>query len=221
MAERAVDNKADDALLREGLAALGEELPPDAVGALLAFRDELLRWNARVNLTAVTEPREVLEKHFVDSLAILPEVRGGSTLLDLGAGAGFPGIPLKIALPALTATLVDSAGKKVAFMKSVIARLGLEGIRVLQARVGGSAQREGLDPADVVVSRALMDAERWVPLAEKYVGPGGRVVAMMGRPPAEGDLAEAARAVGMSLLSFRTYRLPWSHAERSVATFGR
>jgi 16S rRNA (guanine527-N7)-methyltransferase len=185
----------------------------------LAFRDELLRWNARVNLTAVTEPLEVLEKHFVDSLAILPEVRDASELLDLGAGAGFPGIPLKIALPALNATLVDSVGKKVAFMKTAIAGLGLKGTKAVHARVAGSPEREGLGRAEVVVSRALMDVGRWIPLAEKYVGAGGRVIAMMGRPPAESDLAEVARAAGVRLQGLRTYRLPWSDAERAVATF--
>lgn len=219
MAGRAVDNKPADAMLREGLAALDQELPPTALAALLAFRDELLRWNARVNLTAVTEMDEVLEKHFLDSLAILPEVRGAATLLDVGAGGGFPGIPLKIALPPLSVTLVDSAGKKVAFMKSAIARLGLKGARAVHAHVGGAPQREGLEPADLVVSRAFMDPEGWIALGAKYVAPGGRVVAMMGRPVVEGALEQAAGAAGLRLHSLRMYRLPWSQSERSVATF--
>src|SRR5919197_4039110 len=125
MAERAVDNGPDAAMLQEGAAALGASLSDEAARRLLWLRKELLRWNARVNLTAITDPREVLEKHLLDSLAILPEIRGASTLLDVGAGAGFPGIPLTIALPELRLTLVDSVGKKVAFMKSTLAHLNL------------------------------------------------------------------------------------------------
>jgi 16S rRNA (guanine527-N7)-methyltransferase len=219
MTERAVDNEADEAMLREGAAALGVELSAEAAAMLLRFRDELVRWNARVNLTAITAPREVLEKHFVDSLAILPEVRGASTLLDLGAGAGFPGIPVKIALPQLGVTLVDSAGKKVAFIKSAIARLGLRSAGAVHAHVGGTPEREGLECAELVVSRAFMDLERWVPLAAQYIRGGGRVVAMMGRPPPERDLQEAGQMAGLSLRGFRTYRLPWSGSDRSVATF--
>ena len=214
-----MDNKAYDAMLREGLAAVGEELPAEGREQLFRFQDELLKWNARINLTTVTEPREILEKHFLDSLAILPEVRGAVTMLDLGAGAGFPGIPVKIALPDLGVTLVDSARKKVAFMTGVIARLGLKAARAVHAHLGGSAAGEGLEPAEVVVSRAFLDVERWAPLGARYLRPRGRLVAMMGRPPPERELEEAARAAGLALRALRAYRLPWSGAERSVATF--
>jgi 16S rRNA (guanine527-N7)-methyltransferase len=218
-AEGVVDNTPDAAMLQQGAAALGERLTEEAVARLLWFRAELLRWNARVNLTAITDPREVLEKHLLDSLAILPEVRGASALLDLGAGAGLPGIPLKIALPELRLTLVDSVGKKVAFMKSALAHLGLREARALQARVEGRPEREGVEPADVVVSRALMDVARWLPLGAKYLAPGGRVLAMMGQPPALAEIEEAGRGAGLKLSALRRYRLPWSGSERAVGTF--
>jgi 16S rRNA (guanine527-N7)-methyltransferase len=214
-----VDNGPYAAMLHEGALALGESLSDESVGRLLRLREELLHWNARVNLTAITEPREVLEKHFLDSLAIVPEVREASTLLDLGAGAGFPGIPLKIVLPDLRVTLVDSVGKKVAFMKSAVARLSLAGASAVHARVDGSPEREGLERAEVVVSRAFMDVARWVPLGAKYAAPGGRVLAMLGHPPQEAELDEAAKAAGLRVTGFRKYRLPWSGSERAVAIF--
>ena len=112
--EGAVDSEELFEALRRGAAQLGVELSEQAGRRMLAFGEELLRWNRKVNLTAITEPREVLDKHFLDSLAILPEVRGARTLLDLGAGAGFPGIPLKVVLPELEVLLVEAVAKKVA-----------------------------------------------------------------------------------------------------------
>jgi 16S rRNA (guanine527-N7)-methyltransferase len=219
MAGRAVDNGPNAALLQDGASRLGERLSDESVARLLRFGEELLRWNARVNLTAITEPRDVLEKHFLDSLAITPEVRGASTLLDLGAGAGFPGIPLKIVLPELRVTLVDSVGKKVAFMKNAISRLGLIGARAIHARAEGWPEGEGLERAEVVVSRAFLDAARWVRLGAKYATPGGRVVAMLGQSPGASELEEAGRSAGLRVSGFRTYRLPWSGSERAVAAF--
>src|SRR5688572_25375968 len=119
--------------------------------------NELLEWNAKVNLTAITEHAEVLEKHFLDSLAVLPEVEGAASLLDLGAGAGFPGLPLKIARPALAMTLVDAVGKKVGFLKATIAALGLKEARGLHARAEGHPEKEGIPRAELLIARAFMD----------------------------------------------------------------
>jgi 16S rRNA G527 N7-methylase RsmG len=115
--------------------------------------------------------------------------------------------------------LVDSVGKKVAFMKSALAHLDLGQARAVQVRAEGWPEREGLEPAEVVVSRAFMDVARWVPLGAKYAAPGARVLAMMGHPPELPRLEEAGRAAGLRLASLRRYRLPWSGSERAVATF--
>ncbi len=169
-----MDNVDESALLREGGRRLGVELEDRVIQGLFALRDELLRWNQKVNLTAITEPREVLEKHFLDSLAVLPEVRDAVTLLDLGAGAGFPGIPLKLARPDLEVVLVDAVGKKVAFMKHALVRLGLsKGGRALHVRAEGAPDREGLTRAERVICRAFMDVPDWLALARHYVLPQG------------------------------------------------
>jgi len=215
-----VDNVPDSKVLQEGAERLGITVPSELADRLLVFRDELLKWNKKVNLTAITDPREVLEKHFLDSLAVLPEVEGAASLLDLGAGAGFPGIPLKLARPALSVTLVDAVGKKVAFMKQAIARLGLaQGGRAVHVRAEGDPQGEGLPPADRVICRAFMDVPDWLPLARHYLAPGGQAVAMLGRVPEPASLDEAAHANGLRLVSLRKYALPFSGAERGVAVF--
>lgn len=216
-----MDNNAGFDALSEGLSGLGIALPEDRIRLLLRFRDELLKWNQKVNLTAITQPREVLEKHFVDSLAVLGELGGARTVLDVGAGAGFPGIPLKIARPELEVTLVDTVGKKVAFMKNAIAALRLfPGAKAVHARAEGSPEREALPRVDLAVSRAFTDVRDWVPLAAKYLAPGGRVLAMLGQMPSEAVLQGAAASAGLRVLSSRAYQLPWTRAGRAVAVFG-
>lgn len=194
-----------DKTLAKGLLRLGVTLPVGIETGLLAYARDLLRWNQKVNLTAITAPDEVVDKHLLDSLAVLPEVTGARSLLDLGAGAGLPGIPLALALPGLQVTLVDAVAKKVGFMKHAIATLGLaDRVKAIHARAGGAPATEGLTPADVVISRALMDVESWRKLAAAYVAPGGRIVAMLGQTTDP---------------TARRYALPLSGDPRAVAVF--
>ena len=108
-------------LLREGAAALGLELPQAVLAQFQVYLQELQTWNARVNLTGLTDPRDIIIKHFLDSLAVLPFIEGAPSLADLGSGAGFPGLALKLARPDLALTLVESRGKKVAFLEYLVA----------------------------------------------------------------------------------------------------
>ncbi len=205
--------------LQAGCRTLGVTVGEDVAPKLHRLMGELLKWNAKVNLTAITVPEEVLEKHFLDSLAVLPEVMGAASLMDLGAGAGFPGLPLKLALPALTVTLVDAVGKKVGFLKATIAALGLKDARGLHVRAEGDPEAEGLPRAEVLIARAFMDLPDWLNLAPAYVQPGGRVVAMLGKGQPESELRVRAEERQLRLVSFRDYRLPFSGAERQVAVF--
>lgn len=181
----------------------------------------MLKWNRKVNLTAITDPAEVLEKHFLDSLAVLPEVGEARTVLDVGAGAGLPGIPLKLARPHLDVTLVDTVGKKVAFMKSALAVLGLtQGGRALHLRVEGDPDAEKLSRYDLLIARAFTDVGEWVKLAKPYTAEGGRIVAMLGRSPGRHALEAIAAGNSLRLLSERAYALPYSSDPRAVAVFG-
>lgn len=207
--------------LQQGCRTLGVRLGEDVPPKLFRLMNELLKWNAKVNLTAITAPEEVLEKHFLDSLAVLPEVEGAASLLDLGAGAGFPGLPLKIALPGLAVTLVDAVGKKVGFLKATIAALGLKEARGLHARAEGKPESEGIPRAEVLIARAFMDLPDWLNLAPAYVLPGGRVVAMLGKAQPESELQARATERNLRLVSSRQYRLPFSGAERQIAVFSQ
>ena len=218
-----MDNARFADRIQEGCRALGVTVAEDVPGRLFRLMGELLKWNAKVNLTAITAPEEVLEKHFLDSLAVLPEVEGAATVLDVGAGAGFPGLPLKIARESLSVTMVDAVGKKVGYLKAVVTTpgLGLAGTKGVHTRAEGKPAAEGLPLADRVVARAFMDLPDWLDLAPAYLAPGGRVVAMLGKALPEEELKAQAEKRGLVLVTARAYRLPFSGAERQVASFAR
>jgi len=207
--------------LEEGARGLGlSGLPPDLWDRLWAYATDLLRWNEKVNLTAITRPDEVAEKHLLDSLAVLPEVGPSGRVLDLGAGAGLPGIPLALAAPGLEVTLVDTVGKKVAFLKAAAAGLGLAPrVKAVQARLAGDPEAEGVGRGDIVISRAFMDVPAFARLGAAYLRPGGRLLAMVGQMPDEATLRAAGEAAGLRLLSTRTWTLPRSGDPRGVVVF--
>lgn len=217
-----MDKQRFEERLAEGAGKVGVSLSAAQVQQLSRLAEELLRWNQKVNLTAITEDGEVAEKHMIDSLAVWPEVEGSAHLLDLGAGAGFPGLPLKVAFPSMAVTLVDAVAKKVGFIKQMVASLGLApGARGLHLRANGLPTKEGLPVVDLVISRALMDLEPWMSLASAYVAPGGRVVAMMGQSPGPERAKRAVEAAGLQWVSLREYRLPFSDDPRAVVVAKR
>lgn len=218
-----MDNARFADQIQKGCKALGVSVGADVPGRLHRLMGELLKWNAKVNLTAITAEEEVLEKHFLDSLAVLPEVEGAGSVLDVGAGAGFPGLPLKMARPSLAVTMVDAVGKKVGYLKAVIVSpgLGLTGTKAVHTRAEGKPEAEGLPRADRVIARAFMDLPDWLDLAPAYLAPGGQVVAMLGKASSEDELRAQAEKRGLKLVTARAYRLPFSGAERQVASFAK
>lgn len=166
--------------LAAGLATLGLDLPAASRLKLLAFRDLLLKWNKTYNLTALRDPQQAISHHLLDSLVILPQVGDGS-LLDVGSGGGLPGIPLAIARPGLSVTMVDTVQKKATFLRQAAIELALPNVTVHHARVeemsGQYAQ---------ISSRAFAELALFVSLTRHLLAPGGRWLAMKGvRPDAE------------------------------------
>jgi 16S rRNA (guanine527-N7)-methyltransferase len=202
--------------LRRGAEVLDLQLDDAARSRLAGFATRLLAWNRKVNLTAVTDPAEVAEKHLVDSLALLRSLGPARTLLDLGSGAGIPGAVLACARPDLHVTCCDAVGKKVAFVKAVAAALDLD-VQARAIRLEGRPVQEGLALADAVVSRALGDAPRWVPLGSRYVAPGGALFAMLGREVDGGALGALGSMEGLHLESIDRFTLPVSGAQRAIA----
>lgn len=173
-----------------------------------------------MNLTAITEPAAVAELHLVDSLALLRTLGLARTLLDVGSGAGLPGIALACASPALAVTCCDTVFKKVAFVKAVAAELDLA-VAGKSVRAAGDPEAEGLPRCDAVVSRALADPARWLPLGMHYLAEGGALFAMLGREADEGLLRELAAGNELVLEELDRFTLPRSGAARAIARFRR
>jgi 16S rRNA (guanine527-N7)-methyltransferase len=168
--------------IAEGATAMGLELDGDAIGKLAAYLELVEKWNRVHNLTAVREPAQMVTLHLLDSLSIAPHVATAATLLDVGTGAGLPGIPLAIARPSMRVMLLDSSHKKCAFLQQAKTELALANVEVVCDRV------ENWKPAqrfDVVISRAFSDLVDFVEQAKHLVAPGGRLMAMKGVYPFE------------------------------------
>jgi len=211
-----VDGDDDLAPLTAGAAALGLTLSEEQLARFTGYCALLLEWNAHINLTAITDPAAIVTRHFLDSLTCLLALPAewherAITLLDVGAGAGFPGLALAIALPAWRVTLVEATGKKVRFLEAVIADLGLPNATA----VVGRAEEVAHQPAyrgrfDMVTARALAALPTLLEYCAPFARVGGYVVA-----PKKGELAEeitrgrrAALALGARLLAPIPVTLP-------------
>ena len=168
--------------IAEGATAMGLPLDDDAIGKLAAYLELVEKWNRVHNLTAVREPSQMVALHLLDSLSIAPHVATAATLLDVGTGAGLPGIPLAIARPSMRVTLLDSSHKKCAFLQQAKTELALANVEVVCDRV---ENWKPVERFDVVVSRAFSDLVDFVEQAKHLVAPGGRLMAMKGVYPFE------------------------------------
>lgn len=179
------DTELDD-LLKETLRGWGCEISQAQVVAFRTYRDELRKWNASLNITAIEGNAEIVVKHFIDSLTPLPYLPPKGFVLDIGTGGGFPGLPLKIASPSLCVLLLDSSHKKVSFLKNLIRVLGLRDIDALAQRAEAKGFQEVMkETVDVVISRAAFSLEAFVPLGVPYLKKDGVLVAMRGRHGAQ------------------------------------
>ena len=200
------------ASLEQGLAAMS--LPADLAGPLLQYLALLDRWNNTYNLTAIRDPREMVTRHLLDSLAMAPFFSTG-TLADLGTGPGLPGIPLAITHPGLQVTLVESNGKKCRFMREAVRKLGLSNARVAESRA------EALDePAayDNLTARAMDTLAGIIAVGGHLLRPGGRLLAMKGVVPHE---EIAALPAGWQVESITPLQVPGLVGERHLVVVGR
>jgi 16S rRNA (guanine527-N7)-methyltransferase len=194
-------------------------LTPAQVSALERYEQELLEWNTRFNLTAIREPEQIRIKHFLDSLSCMCVMHDTPTerVIDVGTGAGFPGIPLKIVNPAMRLTLVESVGKKANFCEHIVQTLGLEGVEVIQDRAETLGQsRKHREQYDWALGRAVAV----MPVLAEYLLPlvrvGGAMLAMKGESaPAEAHSGEyAIRVMGGHLRKLFPIALPSVAEER-------
>lgn len=198
--------------LERGIASLGVRLPDGAVERLLDYQALLARWNATYNLTAIRDPAEMISRHLVDSLAILPYVQG-SSLADLGTGPGLPGIPLAIAAPERQVLLVDSNGKKVRFLREAIRSLKLENVRAVQSRV---EEVEG--QYDCITARAFASLRDMLDWGGHLLTKDGTWLAMKGKHP-DDELADMPP--GFEVRAIHTLDVPDVGGERHLVVVAR
>lgn len=216
--------------LQDGARRMGIELSDEQVRAFELYRSTLLEWNQRFNLTAITDPAEIDAKHFLDSLsclAALPTIDGGTvdqwlgrsiTAVDVGAGAGFPGLPMRIVWPGLRLTLLEATGKKCRFMEHVVAELGLENVAVVNARAEDFGQGSGRGQFDLGLVRAVSRISTLLEYTLPLLRIGGWLVAQKGRDP-EQELVAAQAALntlGGSLHDVLAVDVPGMEAERNL-----
>ncbi len=179
--------------LAEGLPRLGLSLSEETQNTLCAFGQAVVEQNKVMNLTAITQPEQVAKLHLLDSLSLLTlEDFKGKRLIDVGCGAGFPGVPVKIACPEVQLTLLDSLGKRMQWLETVLPTLGIEAECVTARAEEAVAQRR--ESYDIATSRAVARLNILLELTAPYVKVGGKILAMKGTAAQE-ELAEAKNAV--------------------------
>ncbi|GAB7025194.1 16S rRNA (guanine(527)-N(7))-methyltransferase RsmG [Geotalea toluenoxydans] len=202
-------------MLECGAADFGLQLSPEQVEKLVLYAEELKKWNRKINLTAINSDEDIVIKHFVDSLALAKFVKADAMLVDIGSGAGFPCIPLKIIMPALRVTSVDAVEKKIIFQRNVARLIGLAGFEAVHGR---AEQLQPDNKADAVVSRAFSDILTFAGMAKRLMKPEGMIIAMKGKEGREE--AEHAKVkleqMGLTVSAVEEFRLPSSGDARSL-----
>ncbi len=210
-------------LLDAGLTSFGISLPAESDERLVRYFEELKKWNRRINLIAKgTADQQIIENHFLDSLTLLPLLTGAAPhLLDIGSGAGFPGLVCKAARPELTVTLVEPRAKRVSFLNYMVRTLGLTGVTILACRVEDEAQLPSAKAFTHITSRAVSEIGSFLRMVERFAPTGPQVICMKG-PKWQEELTAAAAIIASTpyrLTEVVEHVLPGSGARRSLLLF--
>lgn len=214
---------AFEEILAARAAEAGIPLTAEQIGQFSVYNEMLLDWNTRMNLTALTAPEDVAVKHIIDSLTAYDAALfdGARTLIDVGTGAGLPGIPLAVYAPHLTVTLLDSLNKRVRFLTEVTAAMGLPNVRCIHARAEEAARTaEHRAAYDIVVSRAVARLPVLLEYTLPFVRVGGTLLALKGRAYAEEqkEARRAAEVLGGGRITARPVHLPGLDDVRAILT---
>ena len=217
-------------LIYEGAKNLDIQIDKRKIEKFAIHALELMKWNQKTNLTAITDPFEVAVKHFLDSIVPVKIIPSNASLLDIGTGGGFPGIPLKIILPSLSVTMIDASRKKVSFLKHIIRTLELKNIDALHIRAEEFANKPGVKKKfDVIISRALSSMTSFAMTALPFLNKEGAIIAMRGN--VSGDDFQLLRSsvnkrqailldgdTEAFEISVKRYSLPYLKSDRSMVS---
>lgn len=209
-------------LLIEGAQQLRVELTTECVDRIAVYLEELQRWAKIVDLVSQSDPETIIRKHILDSLAALSVLPLQGRLLDLGSGAGFPGLPLAMARPPLSVVLLEPRRKRVNFLKEVIRKTNLTNTQAYEGRAEEFIGREGWNSAfDVVTTRATWNIREFLPMAGPFVAKSGIIVAMLGAKAEEELKEEKTWSQGHQyvLQALKRYNLPFGKEQRALAIF--
>jgi len=215
-----IENKR---LLVEGAKAFGIHLDEKAVEGFDLYLRELLKWNRKINLTAIRSEKGIVLKHFLDSLSVYPYLPETCSLLDIGSGAGFPGVPIKLVRPSLEVTLIDSVRKKVDFQRHIIRTLDLKGIGTIHGRVQDKEIIKSLEGQfDAVISRAFSNLQTLLTLGSPFLKKGGVLLVMKGEMSSEEiRLLSHIERTQYRFRKMVSFVLPFSSFKRSIILFGK
>ena len=207
-------------LLLQNAQYLGIELSEQQLAQFEIYKNELLQWNAKTNLISENSAQEIITRHFLDSLTALKFIqKPDARMVDIGCGAGFPGLPLKIALPALELYLLETNRKKVSFLKHVIRLLNLSSVVVLHDRVENIMKTDiWKEKFDVLMSRATFKLSKLLPQGEYFLSPGGKLIALKG-PNVDEELTLCSSGTNQHIISQfiqHDINVPFLEAQRKI-----
>lgn len=206
------------ALLIEGMEHYGAEPGSQIIEKFLKYKDLLKEWNEKINLTAIEDDRDIVIKHFIDSVSVLPFLKDCKSMIDIGTGAGFPGIPVKIILGHIDVVLLDSLKKRINFLDTVINEMSLKGICALHGRAEDFGNdRRYREFFDVAVARAVASLPVLLEYCMPFVKTGGIFIAMKGSSIEEVNLSKKALSIlGGELEKVEQFTLPFDDIKRSI-----
>jgi 16S rRNA (guanine527-N7)-methyltransferase len=204
--------------LAEGARVLGVELSEDQTNACLVYLVELEKWNRKINLTAIRDEKDIIVKHFIDSFSYLTcfDPLPGTKLLDMGSGAGFPALPLKIAFPDIAVTMVESVRKKSSFLRHIIRTLGIVDVEVINKRTDELPDTYR-SRYDVVTARAFAEMQSALQEGVGFLIPEGRMI--LSRGPEERIPDDVVTSLSMIVESRSDLILPFSDHRRAIWVF--
>lgn len=205
--------------LNEKLKLININISEDEIENFKIYMELLLEWNEKINLTAITDENDIVLKHFVDSLTIKKYISENEKIIDIGTGAGFPGIPLAIMNKYNEITLMDSLNKRIVFLNDVIDKLKLNNVKAIHSRAEELARNKNhREKYDVAVSRAVANLSTLVEYMLPFVRIGGKCICMKG-PNIEEELKNAKKAIkelGGEVIKIENFKLPESDNERNI-----